>query len=48
LQVFSAAVEALHPGAHIRRPVDLDQLVETIAAFGVAKQLRRSHRTSGL
>jgi hypothetical protein len=38
----------LHPGAHIRRPVDLDQLVETIAAFGVAKQLRRSHRTSGL
>jgi hypothetical protein len=30
----------LHPDAGIRRPADLDQLVKTIAAFGLAKQLR--------
>ena len=36
----------LHPGAGIRRPADLDQLVETIAAFGLAKQLR-AHRPPG-
>jgi len=30
----------LHAAAHIHRPADLNQLVETIAAFGLAKQLR--------
>ena len=36
----------LHPGTGIRRPADLNQLVETIAGFGLAKQ-QRAYRPPG-